>query len=144
MTIDIKDMYKYCVFHKVRFPSCVGELTVEQVCDLPLKAPDVKGRPERADLDKVAKAVSSELKSITEESFVTTSSNPRVEPLTVALEVVKDIIAHKQAEEKAKAEKAANAELKATLLEAYQAKKQEELVTGKSSEELLAAIKALG
>jgi len=143
MTTDIKNIYKYAVFHKVRFPSCVGELTVEQVCDLPLTAPDVKGRPERPDLDKVAKAIDSELESITKKSFVSTSSNPRVGVLTVALEVVKDIIAHKQAEAKAKADKADKAELRATLLEAYQTKRQAELVSGKSSEELLAAIKAL-
>lgn len=140
MTMNI---FEYATLHKVRYPSPVGELTTEQLWDLPLLAKLTKGGPEKADLDKVAKAINNELKSITEESFVKTSSNPRVPVLTNALAVVKHIIEYKQALELAAAERSAKAEKRALLLEAYEAKQRDELVNGKSSEELLAALKAL-
>lgn len=137
------DKFEYAALHKLRYPSCVGELTTEQLYDLPLIAKVVKGHPEKPDLDKVAKAINNELKSITEESFVKTSSNPRVPLLTNALAVVKHIIEYKQEQDVAKAERNAKAEKRALLLEAYEAKQKDELVSGKSSEELLAALKAL-
>ncbi len=140
MTMNI---FEYATLHKVRYPSPVGELTTEQLWDLPLLSKPIKGSTERPDLDKVAKAINNELKSITEESFVKTSSNPRVPLLTNALAVVKHIIEYKQALEVAAAERSAKAEKRAVLMQAYEAQQKEELVKGKSSEELLAALKAL-
>lgn len=137
------NIFEYATLNKVRYPSPVGELTTEQLWDLPLLAKPIKGGPEKADLDKVARAINNELKSFTEESFVKTSSNPRVPLLTNALAVVKHIIEYKQALEVAAAERSAKAGQRALLLEAYEAKQRDELVGGKSSEELLAALKAL-
>lgn len=50
---------------------------------------------------------------------------------------------YKQALELAAAERSAKAEKRALLLEAYEAKQRDGLVNGKSSEGLLAALKAL-
>ena len=139
MTIE-KNIFELATQWKLRYPSPQGELTTEQLWDLPLTA----ASPTKADLDKVAKAINTELKGITEESFVSTTTNPRVPLLSTALEVVKHIIAHKQAEAKAKADSKARAEKRALLMEAYEAKQRDELVSGKSSEQLLKELEALG
>lgn len=74
---------------KLRFASAKGELTVEQLWDLPLTA---KGQ---FDLDFLARTINRELKAQAEESFVTTRANPAKAKLELALELVKHVIAAK-------------------------------------------------
>lgn len=76
---------------KLRFSSVRGELTVEQLWDLPLQSKSL------FDLDNIAKAVSREVKAVSEESFVTEAS-PANAKLTLALDVVKHIISVKKLE----------------------------------------------
>ncbi len=74
---------------KLRFPSSKGELTTEQLWELPLQSKS------QFDLDNVAKAVNGQLRAVTEESFVSTATNPAKDTLQTKLEIVKHIIAAK-------------------------------------------------
>lgn len=92
----MSDMYKFAAQNRLRFPSVRGDLTVEQLFQLPLKAQN------GADLDSVARAISNQLKSVSEESFVEDpTSDPKKTALVMSLDVVKDVIATKQAENRA-------------------------------------------
>lgn len=107
---------------KLRFISSVGELTTEQLWDLPLTA---KG--DRPDLDKMARAVFGELKGLEEGSFVTLTPDPRKSDLELRLEILKHVIDAKLTT-KAAAEKAAeNAERKRILLAALDRRKEADL-----------------
>lgn len=87
---------------KLRFTSVRGDLSTEQLWDLPLEARD------NFDLDNVARLVNNDLKAAGEESFVITRANPAKAKLELALEVVKHIIAVKLAEGQKKQKAAAN------------------------------------
>jgi len=121
---------------KFRFASERGDLTVEQLWDLPLTAKS------GFDLNNVARGVNNELKGLAEESFVETSTNPRRKTLEQMLEIVKTVIATKQAESKAATDAAAKAALRAKLAEAIERKKDEKLGSA-SIEELEAQLAAL-
>ena len=116
------DIYKFAAMTKLRFPSSRGELTVEQLFQLPLKSQS------GFDLDTVARGINTQLKGMTEESFVEdVSADPRKTALTVSLEIVKDVIATKQAENRAAAAKVARAAERKKLLDVLAAKKDEKL-----------------
>ena len=143
MTINV---FEYATRNKLRYPTAVGDITTEQLWDLPLTSSVNSKYPngaEKPDLDKVAKAIYNELRSITEESFVKTSSNPKEPLLTAALDIVKYIIACKQEEDKAKADRAAKAAKRVALLEALDERDRIEL-TAKTREQLMEELKALG
>jgi hypothetical protein len=124
---------------KLRFPSSVGDLTSEQLWDLPLTA--TKGS--RPDLDGVARAVHTELKSIEEGSFVNVAPDPRKTELELKLEIVKHVIANKLADAAAAAKRTETAERKRKLLAAL-ASKEEQALSGMTKEQLEAEIAALG
>jgi len=131
------DTYKFAAQTRLRFPSVRGDLTVEQLFQLPLKSQT------GFDLDSVAKAINSQLKGVSEESFVEdTSSNPQKNSLTVALDVVKDVIKTKQDENRAVVLKSQKAAERKKLLDAIGAKKDEVLTKAslKELEEKLAAL----
>lgn len=130
------DLFLIASREKYRFPSEKGHLTVEQLWDLPLSSRT------KFDLNNVAIAVNNDLKSIAEESFVETSSNPRKSELERQLEIVKTIIATKQEENRKATEKAAKASLKAKIQEAIDAKKDDALRSA-SLEDLQAQLAAL-
>lgn len=114
------DIYKIAAQKKLRFPAKNGLLTAEQLFDLPLKS--VAG----FDLDTVAKNINRQLKTAGEESFVEdTSADPQKAALTVALDVVKDVIAVKQAENKAARLLADRKAERAKLLDAIAAKEDQ-------------------
>lgn len=113
-----------------RFQSNRGDLTTEQLWELPLTS---RGG---FDLDSVAKAVNAELKSVTEESFVATRVNPRKGDLETKLDVLKYIIAVKIAEAEAVTARVAKQEKRAKILDALAAKENEEL-TQASKDDLL-------
>lgn len=125
-----------------RYPSAAGMLTTEQLWDLPLVAGSRVTRDVKVDLDTIARAVSAELRSITEDSFVDTKPNPRKVELTEQLDILKHIISVKQAEIQANADKQAKAVKRAKILEAL-AEREDLTLKGKSKEELLAELEAL-
>lgn len=87
--MNIENLFQLASRQKFRFQSIKGELTTEQLWDLPLTA---RGG---FNLDEVAKQVAAELKAAGEESFVQKKSNPAKAKLEAKLEIVKHIIAVK-------------------------------------------------
>lgn len=131
------DLYKFAAQHNLRFPSVRGALTVEQLFHLPLKATN------GCDLDSIAKVINSELKSAGEESFVEdVSIDPRKQELSVSLDLVKDVIATKQAENRAARDKAQRTVERKKILDAIASKKDAQLSQA-SLEELEQKLAAL-
>ena len=114
---------------KFRFESSKGDLSVEQLWDLPLTSRT------GFDLDTVAKAVNANLKSSNEESFVNASNNPAVSRLQAQLEVVKAIIEVKLAQAEATKKRAEKVAERQRLMEVLHSKKDQEL-QGLSVEEI--------
>ena len=114
---------------KFRFESSKGDLSVEQLWDLPLTSRT------GFDLDTVAKAVNTYLKSSNEESFVNVSNNPAVSRLQAQLEVVKAIIEVKLVQAEAAKKRAEKAAERQRLMEVLHSKKDQEL-QGLSVEEI--------
>lgn len=119
-----------------RFPSIKGELSTEQLWQLPLTS------KVGVDLDTLAKGINKELKTLEEESFVATNSNPRRGDLEVKLEILKHIIAVKQADIAAATKRQANAQERQKLQELLARKNDEEL-SGLSKEDIQKKLDAL-
>jgi hypothetical protein len=122
----------------LRFTSNVGELTTEQLWELPLTA---KGG--KVDLDSIARAVNRELKSLTEESFVNLKPDPRKDDLELRLEILKHVIEAKLAQQEATKKAVETAERKRKLLAAL-ASKESETLAGMTKEQIEAEIASLG
>lgn len=132
------NMFERAARAKLRFLSCVGDLTTEQLWDLPLTA---KG--ERPNLDAMARAVNRELKSLEEGSFVTLTPDPRKTDLELKLDILKHVIESKMAA-KAAAEKAVEtADRKRRLLAAL-ASKEDAALQGMTKEQIEAEIAKIG
>src|SRR4051812_25988135 len=102
---------------KLRFPTNKGNISIEDLWDLPLSSKN------GCDLDSTAKAVNARLKSAQEESFVAISPNPERAVLELQLEVVKHIIAvrlRENEERLARAGRKAEKERLMTILETKQ------------------------
>jgi hypothetical protein len=123
---------------KLRFPSLIGDLTAEQLFDLPLIS---KGN--RASLDDTARSVNRELKDLAEGSFVEVKPDPRKTELELRLEILKHVIEAKLAEKAAAEARAANMERKRKLLDALVAK-DDQALAGMTREEIQAEIAKLG
>lgn len=89
------NIFEQASVNKTRFASNKGDLTTEQLWDLPLTSKS------GFDLDALAKAVNAELKATAEESFVATSTNPAKAVLEHKLEILKHIIAVRLAQNEA-------------------------------------------
>lgn len=87
------NIFEYATRTKLRFASTKGELTLEQLWDVPLRSRD------DFNLNAVAKAANKAWKDISEESFVETAKTPEHTRRETALEVVKYVIDTKLAEE---------------------------------------------
>ena len=136
--MSVTNIFEYATRHKLRFASSRGELTVEQLWDVPLRSSDGV-----FDLNAVAKEASRALKLITEESFVDTDvKNPERTRREAALEVVKYIIEVKLAEEEAANKRAAKKLEREKLLKIL-AEKQEGKLSDLSEKELQRRIAAL-
>jgi hypothetical protein len=121
---------------KLRFDSPKGQLSVEELWDLPLTA-----RNGGASLDNIARAASRTLKETAEESFVVkTAKSDAI--LQLRFDVVKHIIDVKIAEAEATAAAADKREKKQKLL-ALIADKQDEQLKGTSLEDLQKMVDAL-
>lgn len=121
---------------KLRFESQRGLITVEHLFDLPLTAKD------GFDLNSVAILANRQLKDAGEESFVDVAPNPLREVLALRLEVVKHVIATKQAEQAERAGRAARAQ-ELSRLTAILADKQDEALKGLSVEDIQKRINEL-
>lgn len=131
------NIFERAAREKLRFESPIGDLTAEQLWDLPLTS-----KSERPNLDSMARGVFAELKSLEEGSFVDIKPDPRKTAMELRLEILKHVIAS-SLEAKAAAEKASeNAERKRKLLAALASKEEAEL-TGMSKEEIEAEIAKL-
>jgi len=122
---------------KLRFQSTVGELTTEQLWDLPLTS---KGG--KVNLDAIARSVHAELKGLEEVSFVECKPEPRKDELELDLEILKRIIAVKIAEREEADKAATRAQRRAKLLDALASKESDELA-GMSKDDILAELNAL-
>ncbi|MEV6346427.1 hypothetical protein [Actinoplanes sp. NPDC051851] len=118
---------------KFRYPSAKGQLTTEQLWELPLTAKS------GFSLDDVAKAVNAELKAVDTESFVVTETNPAKATLETKLAVVKHVIAVRLAEDQA-AKAAAAKKLEKEKLLAVLGRKQDAVLENLTEAELLARI----
>ena len=130
-------MYKFADQNRLRFPSNRGDLTVENLFDLPLKATN------GFDLNSVAQAINTELKTTGEESFVEdVTDDPRRKALAMSLEIVKDVIKTKQEENAARLNKMNKANERRKILDAMSAK-QDQALSAASLEDLQKQLAAL-
>ena len=121
---------------KLRFSTNRGDLTVEQLWELPLQSKT------QFDLDSIAKNVYHDLKGRAEESFVSVSTDPMKATLELMLEILKHIIAVKQEENAAKLNKARTEQERARIAEIIN-KKQDAALENESLEQLQARLAAL-
>lgn len=133
--MSVINLFEYASRIKLRFASVKGEITAEQLWDVPLRSRD------DFNLDAVAKNANKALKAATEESFVSAEPKPEHVRLEVALEVVKYVIAVKIAEEAAATKRAENKAEKEVLLKIL-AEKQEGKLSNLTEAELRKRIKA--
>jgi hypothetical protein len=121
-----------------RFPTLKGEMTVEQLWQLPLTARGIN----TVDLDTVARTINNELKALGEESFVIKGTNPKRGELTDKLDIVKYIIEVKQTEA-SDAEKRVARQQERQKLQELLAKKNDQELEGLSKEEIEKKLAAL-
>lgn len=135
MTVDI---FQEATKQKLRFDSSIGDLSIEQLWDLPLTT--TRNRP---CLDAIAQAVNRQLRECSEESFVNSSPDPRKSELTLKLDILKAIIAAKQQENAAKTQRAQLESERERLRAILETKKAQALET-LSVEEIEARLAAIG
>jgi hypothetical protein len=131
----MEQLFEKATREKFTFPSSRGDLTVEELWDLPLTSKN------NVDLDTVAKAINKQLKDSDEESFVTAASG-KSKTLEAKLEVVKYIIKVKMDENEAKKTSADKLARKRILMEALEQKQQQEIL-GMSADQIKAEIEKL-
>lgn len=128
--------YEKALRNKYRFESAKGQLTVEQLWDLPLTS---RTGP---DLDTIARNINREIKQQAEESFVNPASNPRKAMLEDCFAIVLHIIATKQAENATALDATRRKQERDRLTEILHLRTQAELMT-KTPAEIQAMIDAL-
>ncbi len=127
-------MYKTALQNHFTYNSTVGAISTEELFELPLTGN--KG----LNLDKIAKTLDNEIKT-QGTSFV--SAVPADKIPTQKLELVKDVIATKLAEQAALKTAAENKTKREKILQIL-ASKQDEVLSSKTEAELLAELEALG
>lgn len=130
------DLFQTATRKAYRYSSNKGELTTEQLWNLPLMANG------GFDLNNVAIDISKALKAITEDSFVSINPTPGKALLENKLEIVKHIIAVKQ-EEQAKARDAAEKAAKREKLVQALANKEDQELTNLTPDEIRAKLAEL-
>lgn len=119
-----------------RFNSIRGILTTEQLWDLSLTSRD------GFDLNTVARGINKMIKDTEDENFVGVQSNSQLEALKNKLDIVKFIIADKQAEQEAVHSRKAKADERKKILGILAGKKDAAL-QGLTEAELMARLEAL-
>jgi hypothetical protein len=127
---------------KLRFSTAIGDLTTEQLWELPLQLA-ASSTSKKVDLDRLAREVNRELKSIEESSFVSITPDPRKIDLELRLDILKHIINSKLAAKDAAEKAAVTAEYKRRLL-AAKASKEDQKLAGMSEAEIEAELAKLG
>lgn len=137
-----ENLFELASRQKLRFSSAKGDLTVEQLWDLPLIITSPT-RDVKADLDTLARSINHELKAQAEESFVVTKANPAKDRLELALELVKHIIGVKLAEAE-QAKKALENRAERQKLLAILGQKEDAALAELTPEQIKARLAALG
>ena len=130
------NIFEQATRRAIRFESVKGDLSVEQLWDLPLQSRN------QFDLDTIAKTVNRQLNAVTEESFVSVRENPAKETLSLKLEIVKHIISVKLQEAEEARNRANKASEKEKLLRLLD-EKQNEALRALTPEEIQERLKAL-
>jgi hypothetical protein len=133
----MENLFVYATRQKLRFTSSRGELTVEQLWDVPLRSTD------GFNLNAVARAASDATKAANEENFVETkrtATNVRIE---AAFEIVKHVIDTKLAEEAIAKKRVENKAKREKILQVL-AEKQDGRLSELSERELKKQIAELG
>lgn len=130
------NVFEYATRNKLRFASTKGELSVEQLWDVPLRSTD------GFNLNAIAKAANKVVKDLSEENFVETKRTAAHTKAERVLELVKFVIETKLTEEAAAEQRAKNKAEKAKLLEIL-AEKQDGKLSNLSEAELKRRIAAL-
>ncbi len=133
----MQNIFEFATRTKLRFASIRGDLTIEQLWDVPLRSRD------DFNLNAVAKAVNKALKDISEESFVETTKTSAHTRCEAAMEVIKYVIDVKLAEEEAAKTRSEKKQEKEKLL-GILAEKQAGKLSELSEKELQKRIAALG
>lgn len=133
--MSTKNIFEKASRQKLRFASQRGDLTVEQLWDLPLTSQNA------ASLDSIAVALDTEIRNTAPRSFVSTNTTGNT-VLELKLDVVKHIIEVRMEENKRKAEQAEKAQQRKLLDDQIASKENEQLLSG-SLEELKAKRAAL-
>lgn len=134
-----KNLFEYATRNKIRFASTRGELTVEQLWDVPLRSKN----GDHFDLNSVAQRANAALKEIDAENFVETTRTAAHTVCELRLEIVKYVIETKLAEEETAKKRAENKLEKEKLLRIL-AEKQDGKLSALSEKELQKRIEALG
>lgn len=124
------NIFKYATINKLRVPTEKGALSAEQLIELPIK------QNNKLDLTTVALNLDKKLKqqSTTNLDFLNESINVD-EKLQAQFDLIKEIIKHKQSENKTKTEEAAN-KYHNDKIDALIIQKQEEHLKNLSVEDL--------
>ena len=133
MTTNTETLFEAASRQKLRFDSKVGQLSVEDLWDLPLTSAT------KANLDQIAVELNRQLKG-TEESFVSTGKKNTV--VELKFEIVKHVIGVRVAENQAKLDERAKAARKEQIETLIEEKKSEGL-KALSIDELEALAKSL-
>lgn len=120
----------------LRILSARGYVTVEDLWNMPLTSKT------GFDLDTLAKTVNSELKRMSEESFVKTKQSEQVTLFQLKLDIIKHIIDTKQEEQELRVQKAERAAKRAKLIDQL-GKKQDAAMEAMSEEEIKAELAKL-
>lgn len=134
--MSTQEIFEYATRTKLRFASARGELTTEQLWDVPLRSRD------EFNLNAVAKAASKALKEVSEESFVETTKTAEHARREAAMALVKHVIEVRIAEEKAAETRIERKKEKEKLLQIL-AEKQDGKLSELSEKELKRRITAL-
>jgi len=132
-----KNIFEYATRNKLRFASTRGDLTVEQLWDVPLRSKD------DFNLNAVAKTAFKALKDATEESFVENTRTALHLKLEATLEVIKHVI-EVGLNEEASAKRRADNKIEREKLLGILADKQNGKLSALSENELKKRIQALG
>ena len=132
------NIFEYAVRNKLRFSSIRGELSVEQLWDVPLRSRS----GDEFNLNVIAKGASKALKDIAEDNFVETTKTAAHARSEASMEVVKYIIDTKLSEE-TRAKDRATKKLEKEKLLSILAEKQDGKLSELSAEELQKRIAAL-
>ena len=120
----------------MRFQTSAGNITVEDLWDLPLTSKT------KVNLNSIGLAIRSNLKDQTEESLVSPVDSKVTKDLQARFDIIMHIINAKQEEAAARRQEAANAS-KIRVLEQAIAYKKEEDIKSKSIEELTKELETL-